>query len=110
VNKFYALALMAAALLPTAPAFGQSTSKADESKPAGGMPLVKAEVLKVDAAKGLVVLKHEDLPNLAMPPMTMGFDVVDKAMLNGIKTGDKVLFQAEMRQGKAVVTELKPRK
>ena len=45
-----------------------------------------------------------------MPPMTMGFDVVDKAMMSGIKAGDKVLFQAEMREGKAMVTELKPRR
>jgi len=74
------------------------------------MPLVDGEVLKVDAANGLVVLKHADLPNLAMPPMTMGFDVIDKAMLAGIKAGDKVLFQAEMRQGKAMVTELRRHK
>lgn len=71
------------------------------------MPLVQGEVRKVDLAKGLVVLRHGNIPNLAMPPMTMGFDVVDKKMLDGLKVGDKVRFQAEMVKGKATVTELK---
>jgi Cu(I)/Ag(I) efflux system membrane protein CusA/SilA len=72
------------------------------------MPLVDAEVRKVDVQKGLIVLNHGDLPNLAMPPMTMGFDVADRKMLTGLKVGQKVKFQAEMVGGKATVTELKP--
>lgn len=75
--------------------------------PAAAMPLVQGEVRKVDLAKGLIVLRHGDIPNLAMPPMTMGFDVADKRMLEGIKAGDRVQFQAEMIRGKATVTELK---
>lgn len=45
--------------------------------------LVAGEVRKVDLEKGLVSLRHGDIPNLAMPPMTMGFDVLDKKMLTG---------------------------
>lgn len=71
------------------------------------MPLVQGEVRKVDLDKGLVVLRHGDIPNLAMPAMTMGFDVADKKMLDGLKVGDKVQFHAEMVKGKATVTELK---
>ena len=41
-----------------------------------------------------------------MPAMTMGFDVANKKMLEGLKVGDKVRFQAEMVKGKATVTEL----
>ena len=84
-----------------------ATRAAATSAPRSTMPLVDAEVRKVDAAKGLIVLKHGDIPNLAMPGMTMGFDVADKKMLKGIKVGDKVRFQAEMLGGKATVTELK---
>ena len=73
-------------------------------KPA--MPLVDAEVKKVDMDKGLIVLKHGDIPNLGMPAMTMGFDVADKKMLKGVKAGQKVKFQAEMVGGKATVTTL----
>jgi Cu(I)/Ag(I) efflux system membrane protein CusA/SilA len=43
-----------------------------------------------------------------MPAMTMGFEVADKKMLDGLKVGDKVKFQAESINGKAMVTELKP--
>lgn len=70
------------------------------------MPLVDGEVRKMDIEKGLIMLRHGDLPNLAMPAMTMGFDVADKKMLEGLKVGDKVRFQAEMVNGKATVTEL----
>ena len=70
------------------------------------MPLVDAEVKKVDLDKSLIVLKHGDIPNLGMPAMTMGFDVADSKMLKGIKAGQKVRFQAEMVGGKATVTEL----
>ena len=82
------------------------------SKPASGasaaaMPLVHGEVRKLDPSTGLIVLRHGEIPNLAMPPMTMGFDVADKKMLEGLKVGDKVQFQAEMVKGKATVTELK---
>lgn len=76
------------------------------SASAAAMPLVDAEVRKVDLEKGLVVLRHGDIPNLAMPAMTMGFDVANKKMLEGLKVGDKVRFQAEMVKGKATVTEL----
>ena len=74
---------------------------------AAAMPLVQGEVRKIDLANGLVVLRHGDLPNLAMPPMTMGFHVVDRKLFEGLKVGDKILFQAEMIKGKATVTELR---
>lgn len=73
------------------------------------MPLVQGEVRKVDLAKGQVVLRHGDIPNLAMPGMTMGFEVAEKKLLDGLKVGDQVEFQAEMIKGKATVTELKRR-
>lgn len=71
------------------------------------MPLVDGVVRQIDAASGLIVLEHGDLPNLAMGPMTMGFDVADKKMLRGLKAGQRVKFQAEMIRGNATVTELK---
>ena len=81
--------------------------KPAESAAKQTMPLVDAEVRQVDAAKGFIVLKHGEIANLAMGPMTMGFDVADKKMLKGVKVGQKVKFQAEMIGGKATVTELK---
>ena len=72
------------------------------------MPLVDAEVKKLDADKGFIILKHGEIPNLGMGAMTMGFALADKKMAKGIKVGQKVKFQAEMVAGKATVTKLKP--
>ena len=84
--------------------------KPSASAAAPAMPLVNAEVKKIDLEKRLIVLKHGDIPNLGMPAMTMGFDVANSKMLKSVKVGQKVKFQAEMVGGKATVTELKPRR
>jgi Cu(I)/Ag(I) efflux system membrane protein CusA/SilA len=65
---------------------------------AAAMSLVNGEVGKLDPATGLIVLRHGDIPNLAMPAMTMGFELADKKMLDGFKVGDKVLRDGQ-RQG-----------
>ena len=51
-------------------------------------------------------MEHEDLPNLAMPAMTMAFDVGNKKMLDAVKPGDKVRFKAEIVKGKPTITHL----
>ena len=102
------IAAIVAAAAAQASAQGMSMPAKPGAASAPAMPLVDGEVRKLDPAAGLVVLQHGDIPNLAMPGMTMGFDVADKKMLNGLKVGDKVRFQAEMVKGKATVTELKP--
>jgi Cu/Ag efflux protein CusF len=106
-------ALVAVVLVFASGAQAQGMSMSMPTKPAASaakstMPLVDAEVKKIDLKKGLIVLNHRDLPNLGMPAMTMGFDVADKKMLKVVKVGQRVKFQAEMVGGKATVTELKP--
>ena len=68
--------------------------------------LTDAVVQKIDAANGVIVLKHGDIPNIAMPAMTMGFDVADKKMLEPVKPGDKVRFHVEVVKGKPTVTHI----
>jgi Cu/Ag efflux protein CusF len=106
------LLLAGVVLVSASTAQAQGMSMSMPMKPAASaakatMPLVDAEVKKIDLEKGLIVLNHGDLPNLGMPAMTMGFDVADKKVLKAVKAGDKVKFQAEMVGGKATVTELK---
>jgi Cu/Ag efflux protein CusF len=113
-----AISLISALLLVAASgAQAQGMSLPAPAKPAnseasaGGksaVPLVDAEVRKVDVQKGVIVLKHGDITNLGMPAMTMGFDVANKTMLKGLKVGDKVKFQVEMVDNRPLVTELKP--
>ncbi len=70
------------------------------------LPTVDGEVRKVDPAKGVIVLKHGDIPNLNMGPMVMEYSA-DAKLLKSVKPGDKVKFQADMVQGKATVVELR---
>ncbi|WP_261803390.1 copper-binding protein [Variovorax sp. PAMC26660] len=82
-----------------------SMKTAAPASQAAGM-LTDAVVQKIDMAGGVIVLKHGDIPNLAMPPMTMGFDVADRKMLDQVKAGDKVKFHVEVMKGKPTVTHL----
>lgn len=107
-----AIRLLCAALLAaSAGVHAQGMSMPMKSAPAASapssLPVVEAEVRKIDRAKGLVVLKHGDIPNLGMMGMTMGFEVADSRQLKGLKVGDKVRFQADMVGGKPTVTSLK---
>jgi Cu/Ag efflux protein CusF len=43
-----------------------------------------------------------------MPPMTMVFQVADTAMLDQVKAGDKVKFQAEKIAGSYRITRIEP--
>ena len=70
--------------------------------------MTDAEVRKVDKDAGNLTLKHGEITNLQMPPMTMIFGVKDKALLDRVKAGDKVRFKAVSEGGRIVITELKP--
>ena len=45
--------------------------------------------------QGKVKISHEAIPALGWPSMTMYFRVKDKAVLEGVATGDKVRFELE---------------
>ncbi|MGV3726084.1 MAG: copper-binding protein [Hydrogenophaga sp.] len=75
---------------------------------AGTLPFAEAEVRKVDAANGKVTLKHGDIKNLDMPPMTMVFQARDPAQLARVKAGDKVRFTADKVNGAYTVMNITP--
>jgi Cu(I)/Ag(I) efflux system periplasmic protein CusF len=66
----------------------------------------EGEVRKVDKSAGKITLKHGEIRNLDMPPMTMVFVVTDRAMLEQVKAGDKVQFRAANQDGRMTVTEI----
>lgn len=69
--------------------------------------MVDGEVRKVDKDGGKITLKHAEIKSLDMPPMTMVFNVKDKALLNDLRVGEKVRFRAVQEQGRYVVIDLK---
>ncbi len=74
------------------------------------IPLVDAEVRKVDKDNQKITLKHGEIKNLDMPAMTMVFNVKDPSVLDKLNAGDKVQFRAANEGGKFVVTEIQPAK
>ena len=68
--------------------------------------MVKGEVMKVDKAAGKVTLKHGPIKKLDMESMTMVFRVADPAMLDKVKAGDKIEFEADRVNGAITVTKI----
>lgn len=69
---------------------------------------VKGEVLAVDQAAGKVKLKHQAVPELGWPGMTMFFPVADKAQLDRLKVGDRVEFRFVQATDGPLITQIKP--
>ena len=63
--------------------------------PPANYPVVNGTVKKIDLPNKQIVLKHEAIPNLNMPGMTMPFAVADVQVLHGLQVGDQVKFSAD---------------
>ena len=68
--------------------------------------LSEGEVRRIDKGTGKITLRHGEIRNLDMPPMTMVFTVKDPALLEAAKPGDKVRFGVAREDGKFVVTAI----
>ena len=77
---------------------------------AQGAGLVEGEIRKVDKSAKKLTIKHGAMPNLDMPAMTMVFQVKDPAMLEQVKAGDKVKFEAQKLGGAYTVTKIEAAK
>jgi len=88
------------------PAFAAQPAAPAAASAEVAAPLSQGEVRKIDLAGQKITLRHGPIDSVGMPPMTMVFSVRDAALLQGIKTGDKVRFQVEQQGSQFVVTEL----
>ena len=61
--------------------------------------LSEGEITRWDPRTLRLTLKHGDIKNLEMPPMTMVFRVADASVVGDLKPGDKVRFRAEQISG-----------
>ena len=91
-------ALVIVLTLPIA-SFGQASEQLSEG-----------EVRKIDKDANKITIRHGPLKNLDMPGMTMVFQVKDPAMLDQVKSGDKVKFVAEQTGGAFIVTHIEAAK
>ncbi len=101
--------LTAAMLGYAAPLLAQSSTAHASHNPtivAQAAALTDGEVRKVDKETRKITLKHGPIQNLDMPAMTMVFQVKDPAMLDQVKAGDKIKFEAEKIGGAFTVTRI----
>jgi Cu(I)/Ag(I) efflux system protein CusF len=93
--KRIAIAILAAALaLPAAHADDAHHKLAD------------GEIRRVDKDAKKLTIKHGPIENLQMPAMTMVFQVKDPGMLDQVKAGDVVKFEAQKVGGAYIVTRI----
>ena len=64
------------------------------------------EVTKLDLPGGRVTIKHGEIKNLDMPPMTMVFRVSNPKLLDELTVGSRVRFSAERIDGQYTVTSV----
>jgi Cu(I)/Ag(I) efflux system periplasmic protein CusF len=108
----HALTLALSLALATGAAFAQQNAGHDAHH-AGGQAaaanaLAEGEVRRVDKDAKKITIRHGPLEALDMPAMTMVFQVSDPAMLDKVKAGDKVKFEAEKKGGALVLTRIEP--
>ena len=105
-------AMLASASAAQASSHGSAPMIKDEAKKempaAASGDMAEGEIRKVDMDTKKITIKHGEIKNLDMPGMTMVFQVKDPAMLEKVKTGDKVRFKAEKAGGAIVVTDIQP--
>lgn len=56
-------------------------------------------VRKIGKDSGKITIKHDEIKNLGMPPMTMMFRVKDAALLDQLREGDAIRFYVEPING-----------
>lgn len=108
-QKFLTISALALGLIWPLSGFAQANSQppsAVEARPATA--LSEGEIRRLDPETGKLTIRHGEIRNLDMPPMTMVFTARDKSLLAGLKVGDRIRFGASNEGGKYLVTEIQP--
>jgi Cu(I)/Ag(I) efflux system protein CusF len=112
MKTLYTTALAALIALPLGvvlPAVAQTAPAAAptmDMKMSESADMTEGEIRKVSKDTGKLTIKHGEIKNLDMPPMTMVFTAKDPAMLENLAVGDKVRFLVIEEGGKMVVAKL----
>ena len=98
------LVLGTGSALAQAPAAAAADSHSSHHPAAAASPAPRAElsegeITRWDPRTLRLTLKHGEIKNLEMPPMTMVFRVADASVVGDLKPGDKVRFRAEQVSG-----------
>jgi len=105
IVKLATAAVLLAASTASVYAASDTAAPASSAQETGQMS--EGEIRKVDKDAKKITIRHGELKNLDMPPMTMVFRVQDPAMVEQVKQGDKVSFVAEKLDGQLTVTQMR---
>ena len=83
-----------------------NTSAAAAPAPDAAAVMTAGEITRVDTRTGKLTIRHEEIKNLDMPPMTMVFGLKDAAQAAQFKPGDKVRFHVEDNNGALTITRI----
>ena len=96
--------LLAASAAPTA--FAQ-TPEAAAHPPTGRSAKGVGVVTEINASESVVTLKHEPIPALGWPTMTMPFHLASPDLLKGLKVGQKIAFDTREAEGLPEITAIR---
>lgn len=89
-------------LLAANPALAQPAADATQAVAPSTAPiaapsadLTEGTITRVDARSGKLTIRHGEITNLGMPPMTMVFALKDPVQAQSLQPGAKVAFRAE---------------
>ncbi|PKO65817.1 MAG: copper-binding protein [Betaproteobacteria bacterium HGW-Betaproteobacteria-16] len=106
ITKF----LTAAVLSLSLPVMAQSTLDHNKMGVATLPDMTDGEIRKIDKANSKITIKHGEIKHMDMPPMSMVFNVKDKAILDKVQVGEKIQFVVIQDAGKMVITDIRPGK
>jgi protein SCO1/2 len=75
-----------------------------QSAPEKHYPL-RAEVISVEAPRGLIVVKHGEIPGL-MPAMTMQYQVADPKQIENLQPGDEISADLVVSEKKGLLEKI----
>jgi len=64
-------------------------------------------VVEIDAPGQILTLRHEPIPALGWPQMTMPFHVANPELFKGLKVGQKVAFDTREDGGLPLITAIR---
>ena len=70
------------------------------------LPIISGEVRKVKPDSGKITIRHEPIPNLDMPSMSMVFRVDEGIDISQFAKGETVEFTVIERDGKMVILSI----
>jgi len=101
--------LMLAAALALAPAAYAIAQDAPAATRAPRTAQGTGVITEIDAKQAMITLKHDPIPALGWPTMTMPFRANPPELLKGLKVGQKIAFDTNEGSGLPEITAIRKR-